>query len=488
MGKDQGSTVPEGAGTYIKFRKSGSGAFFNRFNMAETVEGLAERAPSAEKKDADTSVRLGADKHASFPELMRGYYSAIIVFYRMLPSISFVAKIIAEVSIDKELYGYCHANGKQISDNENEPVYFVSLSKTSGLNAKLELVSQMFYGANQFDQMLLSGAVTSYDSYFAGLLRLVFNNRPALVSSSGVNMGADELMTIENVSEIHQRLRERKIEGLMHGSHFDQLKYLDDVLGMEMKSKYQRFGDLIEIFERRNVFVHADGVATRLYVEKCKAASLIIPNDQIGKRLVCDEEYIRKSVDVLMDAGVRLIAVCWHKLFKDDVRDICRTVNEISMFLISHGYNRAASWILEGMLERFQKTAPVDLRMMMVVNLANAYKKMNQADQMESALAREDWTVSSESFKICVASIKEDVDEVIKRLPIVRMTGEIGIEDIIEWPAFDAVRSHEAFVAAVESEFGAAPRRLMYTRTDETTVGELPSGSKLSDGVGGESA
>jgi hypothetical protein len=91
---------------------------------------------------------------------------------------------------------------------------------------------------------------------------------------------------------------------------------------------------------------------------------------------------------------------------------------------------------------------------MMVVNYANAEKLAGNGSKATEILDAEDWSASTEDYRICVAAVKDDVEGVIRMMKHVVESGGMKIASFRDWPVFESVRTDPRFVEAFEREFG----------------------------------
>ena len=56
---------------------------------------------------------------------------------------------------------------------------------------------------------------------------------------------------MSSFDEVIGKITEDEVEGIMRGSHDDQIKYMEDKLDIKIRSNYEGWGEFMEIFERR---------------------------------------------------------------------------------------------------------------------------------------------------------------------------------------------------------------------------------------------
>ena len=112
--------------------------------------------------------------------------------------------------------------------------------------------------------------VSQYDAYLGGLIRTMFLSKPEFLNSSEKNMQFSELIKFESIEEAREFIVEKEVESVLRESHLKQFKWLENKLGITLRKGLPSFSDFIEITERRNLFVHCNGVISRQYLEVCK--------------------------------------------------------------------------------------------------------------------------------------------------------------------------------------------------------------------------
>ena len=64
------------------------------------------------------------------------------------------------------------------------------------------------------------------------------------------------------------------IDKLLRESHTEQINWLEKALCVDTLKKFDGWADYIELTERRNLFVHSNGVVDSQYLTECKKKQL----------------------------------------------------------------------------------------------------------------------------------------------------------------------------------------------------------------------
>ncbi len=202
------------------------------------------------------------------------------------------------------------------------------------------------------------------------------------------------------------------------------------------------------------MLTHTGGVVSRHYINNCQDHKVNIKETQIGIKLSVDSEYYANSVNTIYEIGAKLCHVCWRKFAKEDRSNSDAALSRFSYDLIVGRAYSLAETILNFATKTIKTHSNDKIRRMMVVNLANSIRLQKRPDEAKTVIDGEDWSASSDDFKICVACIREDVDSVIDIMKSMGRNGSISIDDYRSWPIFRGIRVNKKFVSTFEEIFG----------------------------------
>ena len=248
-----------------------------------------------------------------------------------------------------------------------------------------------------------------------------------------------------------------------------------------IKSHWKRWPDFIEIFERRNLIAHGESKFTRRYVEICTKHQHKGSEKLLNTPILLTPAYLTQSVNVLLEFSVLLVFSLWRKQFPDDEKKAFESVGQNCFMLISNKRFKVSIRILEYVLALKNTKAPEDIRRMMVVNLASAYKHMKDAKRCVEVLDSMDWSASADNYKICVAALKENIIEVLRLMPVVVSSKTIEKEDLRDWPVFSFMRDNSEFCERFHEIFGESIRAEERSKAVEMPSNSVAAGADISD-------
>jgi len=161
-------------------------------------------------------------------------------------------------------------------------------------------------------EMSLVYLVAEFESFLGNILKLTFDTRPEILSSSQKTMTFEELVKINNISEVRLRLIEKEVHNVL---------CLDiDEIGVYFKQKFNvdlsRFVDwkkLTEMFYRRHVIVHNSGIASKTYALKTNSTLE-------GKQLSVTETYLKGCLELFFKTAL-VITLCLRSKLSESRKD-----------------------------------------------------------------------------------------------------------------------------------------------------------------------
>ena len=256
-------------------------------------------------------------------------------------------------------------------------------------------------------------------------------------------IGVRELMSMGSFDEVTEKLIEDEVDVIMRGSHDDQISYMEKNFSVSIRENYDEWASFIEIFERRNLAAHGNLIANKRYLSNCKNHGFDTADIEVGTLLKLDSRYLRRSADRLLEFGISLNFVLWLKHYRDTAEKAYEALNGLTFELIRDAQPRVASRLLEMALFSQKVECSDRIHKMMLVNLANAHKKLKNTKRAHEIIDQVDWSATTDNFKICVASILEDIDQIIGLMDSVFKSGLIEKSDFREWPVFEWIREDE---------------------------------------------
>src|SRR5690606_6299156 len=220
--------------------------------------------------------------------------------------------------------------------------------------------------------------------------------------------------------------------------------WLENKFNIKLREDLPCWPKFIEITERRNLYVHCNGVVSSQYINTCLQNNYTFDKEvKVGDRLEIDPDYFTIAYHTFFEIGVKLSNVFWRKFLADDIENADGYLNEICYDLILIENYELAITLLEFSIKILKKHADRDKKVF-IINLAQAYKWNGNKDDREQLLKKEDLTACKNDFQLAVSVLKDDYDNAFRLMELIGKNEDIRVA-YKEWPLFKEFRKDKRF-------------------------------------------
>jgi hypothetical protein len=297
--------------------------------------------------------------------------------------------------------------------------------------------------------------VSSYDAFLGKLVSSLFRAKPDLLKSSDRTFTFSQLTEFDSIALARDYLLEKEVETLLRKSHSEQFDWLENKFGVKLRVDLPVWPNFIEVTERRNLFVHADGVVSSQYLKICRehGASLDASTKQ-GSRLEVPHKYFRLAHEAIFEIGVKLGQVLWRKIQPGEIQDADANLAALCYELLKERKFCLAQTLLDFACSPAMKHADEKHRLIFLVNRAQAYKWDGRSQKALEIVASQDWTATAPVFQLAASVLKDEFAKAINIMEAIGSEGEPTKEAYKSWPLFSEIRRTKEFSSAFEKLFG----------------------------------
>jgi hypothetical protein len=311
-------------------------------------------------------------------------------------------------------------------------------------------------GHTSLSRSFLVSLVSVFDFFMAFVIRFLLLRIPALLNDKE-SMSFEQLSKFDSIDSAKLFVINREIDSLLRQSRSEQFKWLETKLRkIDLRLDKDLWAVVVELEQRRNMFVHCDGRVTEAYRVQCERHGVPLPKGmKDGDILLNSEEYFDQCCRAILEIGIRVSQQVWRQLLpNDDKAD-----TEFLMFCyyrISDGEHGIATRLLRAAQDQLQfKYHSQDTEYKNLLNLAQAYKWSGDEKLCEETLKSRDFSATSAVLRLAKACLEENWQEAI------RLVKEIGpnCPDMLasyyrDWPIFRGLREDADFPQVFEQVFG----------------------------------
>jgi hypothetical protein len=349
--------------------------------------------------------------------------------------------------------------GRLVKDEGNTKKYSVNINNIKGLERTRKKIEKVTKSRELLPKTILISFVIIFDSLLRNLIKELYGLKPELIKQSKRTLTFNEIANIGDVGDIRRHIIDEEIDDLLRGSHYDLIESLEKIFSVQLKPEEKLWQKFIELTERRNIFVHCNGIVSSQYIKICSKHNSLPDGISIGDQLTADRKYIYDCYCCIYEIGIMVTHILWRKFAKNELEDSDLSLNTIGYnMLVDKNYDMATKIFI--FAKNIPKHSSDSLRRTHVVNLSIAYKLSGKISEFDATINKEDWSSCSDDFKLCVNALTGKHNEAVNLMKKLGKSSDIVPERAyIEWPAFEEFRKTTEFIGAFKEIFGHAPEK-----------------------------
>lgn len=328
--------------------------------------------------------------------------------------------------------------------------------------------------------------VSLYDTFLAGFVRCIYSLKENLILESDISFNFRDIADYGSIKEVRKSVIDNTIESLFRGSHTDQINWIEKAIDVQTLKKFAGWANFIELTERRNLFVHSDGIVSSQYLKECKKCNYNTDNIVVGSKLYVDDEYFISAYKLLYEMSVMMTQILLNKLYigvyttDTGVRDKV-LIGNVYELICEELYDVA---INVSMFARDGKSFKRNIKdkTYIELNLAQAYKWSGNNDNCLAVLKDFDTSAMNLDLQIPKFVLEDKFEKVYSMMESLGTRSDILTKEAYrEWPIFKEIRKQNKFKEVFQSIFEeplslqniATSVEVQQTCNDEISTGEI---------------
>jgi hypothetical protein len=316
----------------------------------------------------------------------------------------------------------------------------------------------------------LVSLVSSYDAFLGKLVGVLFRTKPEMLKSSDRTMTYSQLSEFSSIVEAREHLLDKEVETLLRKSHGEQFDWLENKFSIKLRVDLPVWPAFIEVTERRNLFVHADGIVSNQYLKLCKDLGYPIAEKvDVGSVLGVSPAYFQSAYEAIFEVAVKLGQVLWRKIKPDDLEDADIKLSDICYDLLEEKKYKLAQKLLDFASSAAMKHSNEKSRLIFLVNRTQAYKWDGQAEEASRIVESQDWSATEATFQLAASVLRDRFDEATHLIEKIGANGYPTKVHYKTWPLFQEIRKNKKFAEVFEKVFGDPLEKTLIERTNPST-------------------
>lgn len=287
--------------------------------------------------------------------------------------------------------------------------------------------------------------ISQFDAFIGDLIKIIFKAHPEKLFSSEKNIPFKMINEFTNIDEIKGYLIEKEVESVLRESHESHFEWLENKLGIPLRSDLPIWKTYMEITERRNLLVHNNGIVSSQYLLICNKSKCDVSNKSVGDKLTVSLDYFKAAYFCLYELAVKLTQVTWRHELPDDLDHAGTNLNNICYDLIHNELFDLADTLLSFATDTLKKHSDEKIKHHFLINKALSKYLAGKKDISDKILNAKDWSASGLMYQVAVNTLLENYPQVYDGMLKIGRSNEIPKHSYQAWPLFIKIREEKQF-------------------------------------------
>jgi len=356
---------------------------------------------------------------------------------------------------EEDFQTFINESASNKTENDHHITYTIKVEDITRHNRLKRNRNSALTSVKFIPRHYITSLVSQYDSFLGCIVRFIFDANSEILDASEKSIPFTELQKFDTIRAASDYIIEKEVEAVIRKSVVEQFKWLKEKLKIPFTKNLKSWPVFVELNERRNLFVHCDGYASSQYIKccsehKCKLDSTLKIGDQLG----VDPDYFREAYKCVYEIGVKAAHVVWRKLCSTYIEDSDDNIINLTFDLIQNKQYDLAIRLLDFFTGPTFKHSSETNKLIMIVNLAQAYKWDGDGKSCKKVIDQIDWSASEDRFKLAVAVLRDDYDQTYDLMKRLRHDEYFHKSYYRNWPLFKQLRKEEKFPDVFEECYG----------------------------------
>jgi hypothetical protein len=331
----------------------------------------------------------------------------------------------------------------------------ISPRRLGDFQKELKTVTRFAIAYKLWPRNFVVSLISLFDAYLGGIFRWILEHKPEVLKASERNITYGELLSFQSFKQARNHIIEREIDSLLRKSHAQHFEWLEDKLGIPLRQGLKCWTNFIELTERRNLYVHCDGMVSRQYLQECKKHNVQLDKPpKIGEKLFVKKDYFDRACKVILEIAIKLGHVVWRKLEPSQSEDVDNSMNHKCVDLIESGEYDLVIELLEFVTNCEAWRASEEMSLYFQLNLAQAYKWKGDKEKCNEILSKRDFATLNDKYRLANAVLLDDFQAACSIMKDIGKKGEVGEIHYAIWPIFREFRKRPEFEETYKRIFG----------------------------------
>lgn len=325
-------------------------------------------------------------------------------------------------------------------DSKKMKVVFKTQNAPTELHENLDKIKKVSEHIELLYKNSLISLLSSVEWFFSQILHFHYDKYPDSAGIQKKNLTLADLKTFGSIADAEKYLIDTKIEEILRGNLDSWFMTLKSELNLGLGYIEPIKDELIEIYQRRNLFVHNGGVVNSIYLSKVKDKYRV--GVKIGDTLRVDKSYLDNSICKLQKAFILVASELWKNNDKND-----KMRGDVLGDIVYENLLKSKWDICEGLTYFIINDAQMDVtdKLVAQLNYWLCKKETGEFEKIRKELFNTDLSDRKEIFQLALFALRDEVEPFMEVLPRALDAEQLTIKKLEEFPIFKTIRETESY-------------------------------------------
>lgn len=312
--------------------------------------------------------------------------------------------------------------------------------------------------------LLFRSAIVILKSYYDSLLTDLLDHYYRMHKKSikkEKKFTTDDLLKYDSIEDLIDDIISEKVNSMVLQQIKKQLIMIEQNEDLKInlnKEEIINWDVVEELFQRRNIIVHNDGIVNKHYLNNINKNLDFLNKQELkeGCEVTIDKKYFLNVFNELILVGIIIVQKFWRKYDKNKLEDANR-------ILIEDMYNLLIDkkWKIVERLGIFSRAINIkdkDDRLYMNFNYLQSLKWQKKEDLLNEELKKYKINELRPIFKLAIYVLMNDKNNFYKNIKNAIIVDKITREDFFIWPLFREFRKDKDYKEKIENLFNEVKR------------------------------
>lgn len=293
-------------------------------------------------------------------------------------------------------------------------------------------------------QSTLINLVVFFEILIGKLIKQRLISYPKSGGIENKSLTLSEINSLGSIENALDYLIDSEVESVLRKKYEDWIEYFKKNMNVNVDALNQKNNMIVEITQRRNLFVHNKGIINNIYLKKVDPSFTV--GLEIGNTIKITEDYLYQSLDLIEHIGIILAMEAWIAIDKkSEVR--VELINDLAFNYLEGGRWELANDLYKLILK--DKASTSQDKSIANINVWLCVKRLGKFDSIREEVVKADYSDRQSNIKLSYYALLNNKEKVFELLEeVLRNYDEEEVRmNILRWPVLAEYKEEPEYIS-----------------------------------------